>query len=114
MREKIYVAGPYTKGDVAENVHNAIKAANQLADLGFAPFVPHLTHFWHLVMQRPYEFWLELDNQFLPHCDALLRIPGESSGADEECSLAQTLGIPVFQDIALLDRFFAIMVSDAA
>lgn len=41
MREKIYVAGPYTKGDVAENVHKAFKAANDLADLGFAPFVPH-------------------------------------------------------------------------
>ena len=39
-------------------MHNAFKAANDLADLGFAPFVPHFTHFWHLLFPRPYEFWL--------------------------------------------------------
>src|SRR5262245_4927589 len=70
MRAKIYVAGPYSKGDVAVNVRNAFEAANQLADLGFAPFVPHSTHFWHMLFPRPYEFWLTLDNQFLPYCDA--------------------------------------------
>jgi hypothetical protein len=106
VREKIYVAGPYTKGDVAENVHKAFKAANDLADLGFAPFVPHSTHFWHLMFQRPYEFWLELDNQFLPFCDAVLRLPGESNGADKEVALAQKLGLPVFHDIAAIDAHF--------
>lgn len=59
-----------------------IEAANSLADAGFAPFVPHMTHFWHMIFPRPYEFWLDLDNQFLPVCDALLRLPGDSSGAD--------------------------------
>ncbi len=107
MRAKIYVAGPYTKGDVAMNVHNAFRAANELADLGFAPFVPHFTHFWHLLFPRPYEFWLELDNQFLPHCDAVLRIPGESSGADKEVTLAEKLGIPIFHSIETLDAHFS-------
>jgi hypothetical protein len=107
MRGKVYVAGPYTKGDVAQNVYNAIRTANQLADRGFAPFVPQFTHFWHMMFHRPYEFWLELDNQFLPCCDAVLRIRGESSGADEEVKLAQGRGIPVFTDIEELDRHFA-------
>lgn len=106
MRAKVYVAGPYTKGDVAVNVRNAIRAANDLADLGFAPFVPHFTHFWHMLHPRPYEFWLELDNQFLPHCDAVLRLPGESGGADKEVALARTLGLPVFHDIGALDAHF--------
>ena len=97
--KKVYVAGPYSKGDVATNVRNAFSAANQLADLGFAPFVPHYTHFWHIIFPRPYEFWLDLDNQFLPHCDALLRLPGDSSGADKEIELAQSLNIPVFYSI---------------
>jgi hypothetical protein len=44
MKARIYVAGPYTKGD-AVNVRNAYMAVNKLADLGFAPFVPHATHF---------------------------------------------------------------------
>jgi Domain of unknown function (DUF1937). len=106
--KKIYIAGPYSKGDVAVNVHNAFKAANELADHGFAPFVPHYTHFWHLQFPRPYDFWLELDNQFLPHCDALLRLNGESNGADKEVELAKSKNIPVFYNIMdLKDHFNA-------
>jgi len=106
MRAKVYVAGPYTKGDVAVNVRNAITAANELADLGFAPFVPHFTHFWHMLFPRPYEFWLDLDNQFLPCCDAVLRLPGESSGADKEVQLATSLGLPIFHIIKCIDAHF--------
>ena len=106
MRAKIYVAGPYTHGDVAVNVRNAIAAANDLADLGFASYVPHFTHFWHMLHPRPYEFWLELDNQFLPHCDGLLRLPGQSRGADKEVALAESLGLPVFHSVAAVDAHF--------
>ena len=53
MIARIYIAGPYTNGDVAVNVRTAYEAANQLADLGFAPFVPHATHFWHMLFPRP-------------------------------------------------------------
>lgn len=106
MIARIYVAGPYTKGDVALNVRNAFAAANQLADRGFAPFVPHSTHFWHMLFPRPYESWLELDNEFLRFCQAVLRLPGESSGADKEVELAAKLGIPVFREIEeVVDHF---------
>lgn len=107
MRARIYVAGPYTKGDVAINVHNAFKAANELADLGFAPFVPHGTHFWHMIFQRPYAFWLELDNEFLPFCQGLLRLEGDSSGADKEVALAVNLGIPCFLTVGAVDAYFS-------
>lgn len=106
MIARIYVAGPYTQGDVAVNVRNAFEAANLLANLGFAPFVPHGTHFWHMMFPRPYEFWLDLDNQFLPFCDAVLRIPGPSGGADKEAALAESKGIPVFTDIDDLVQHF--------
>jgi hypothetical protein len=106
MKARVYVAGPYTKGDVAVNVRNAYEAANRLADLGFAPFVPHATHFWHMLFPRPYEFWLELDRQFLPCCAALLRLTGPSAGADQEIQLAKNLEIPVFYDIGELAQFF--------
>jgi hypothetical protein len=108
MIARIYVAGPYTKGDLALNVRHAFEAASRLADLGFAPFVPHATHFWHMLFPRPYEFWLELDNQFLPCCSGLLRLPGDSSGADKEVELAKTLGIPVFTSIDALAEHFKI------
>src|SRR5438105_4453404 len=106
MKAKVYIAGPYTKGDVAVNVRNAFEAANKLADLGFAAFVPHGTHFWHMMFPRKYEFWLELDREFLPCCDAVLRLPGESHGADGEVRLAESKHIPVFQDIESLVKHF--------
>jgi hypothetical protein len=103
---RIYVAGPYTQGDTAVNVRKAYEAANQLADLGFAPFVPHATHFWHLLFPHPYEFWLELDNEFLACCHALLRIPRPSGGADKEVDLATRIGIPVFKSIEEVVQHF--------
>lgn len=114
MIARIYIAGPYTKGDVAINVRNAYEAASRLADLGFAPFVPHATHFWHMLFPRPYEFWLDLDNQFLPCCAAVLRLPGESSGADKEVKRAETLGIPVFMKIEdIAEHFKGKVTSDS-
>ncbi|MGD8786214.1 MAG: DUF4406 domain-containing protein [Phycisphaerales bacterium] len=95
----VYIAGPYTKGDVAVNVRKAIEAADKLADLGFIPYLPHLTHFWHLVFPRPYKYWLEYDKIFLKFCDCLLRLSGESSGADGEVAEARNLGKPVFYSI---------------
>lgn len=103
---KIYIAGPYTKGDVAVNVKNALDAANRLADLGFAPFVPHLNHFWHMIHPREYEFWTKLDLEFLPVCNGLLRLPGESAGADEEVRIAREQGIQVFTAIDDVFHYF--------
>ncbi len=113
--KRIYIAGPYTKGDVAINVRNAIEAANSLADAGFAPFIPHMSHFWHMLFPRLYEFWLDLDNQFLPVCDALLRLPGESSGSDKEVALARSLNIPVhFSTDELISAFEKLVSGEAS
>lgn len=101
-RLRVYVAGPYTKGDTILNIREAILAGEKLRARGFCPFIPHLTAFWHLIAPSPYEEWLDLDNQFLPCCDVLLRIPGESTGADSEVALARSLGIMVFTDIPTL------------
>lgn len=90
---KIYIAGPYSKGDVAQNISAAIHAGDYVASLGHAPFVPHLTHFWHLLIQHDYEFWMAQDLEWLKACDALLRLPGESAGADREVEAALALGM---------------------
>ena len=100
---RVYVAGPYTTGDVAVNVRQAIEAADFLLKAGHIPFLPHLTHFWHLVCPGPYEQWIALDLAWLPFCEALVRLDGESSGADNEVKEAGRLGIPVFHG---LDAFF--------
>jgi hypothetical protein len=96
---RIYVAGPYSKGDTAINVRNAMEAGVKLLELGHAPYVPHLTHFLHLHKPQPYEVWTTLDNAYLPYCEALIRLPGESSGADAEVALARKLSIPVFEGL---------------
>ncbi len=106
MKKKIYVAGPYTKGDVEQNVYNAIVLANELKELGFLPFVPHLLHYWHLKFPLSYEFCCELDNEYLLCCDALIRIPGESLGSDAEEKLAMSRGIPVFYTIEDLVEYY--------
>lgn len=91
-----YIASPYTKGDVAVNVKAQIDAADELMTLGIAPFVPLYSHFQHMVHPRPYQDWLTMDFVWVPKCEGLLRLPGDSSGADKEVELALSLGIPVF------------------
>ena len=95
----VYIASPYTKGDVAVNVHNALNIADKLAKLGFIPYVPIWTHFWHLVSPHPYEFWTKMDLEFVKRCDCVLRIGGESKGADNEVIYAKSIGIPVYYSI---------------
>lgn len=95
-RTRVYVAGPYTKGDVVLNVREAVRVSDELLKLGYAPYVPHLSHFWHMLFPHEYQVWLDLDNEWVTCCDVLLRIPGESSGADKEVALAESLGLPVF------------------
>ena len=103
---KVFVAGPYSKGDVAQNVKRAMDVTNDLIEHGFAPYCPHLTHFLHINNFQEYEKWLELDSEYLRICDVVLRLPGASNGADKEVELAQQLEIPVFTEIkALLEAY---------
>jgi hypothetical protein len=101
MKLKIYIAGPYTKPDPVINTRNAIYAADYVTDvLGHLAFCPHLTHFWHLV--QPHDdinFWYDYDIEWLKVCDAILRLPGESFGADREVAIATELGLQVFASV---------------
>ena len=101
----VYVAGPYSNGDVAINVRNAIEIGMRIFDTGHYSVIPHLTHFAHMLFPRDYEEWLDIDSRIIPKCDILLRIPGKSSGADKEVELAQSLNIPIFFDISSLIIF---------
>jgi len=96
---KVYVAGPYTKGDKTQNVRVAIGVGERLAALDFVPFIPHLTHFWHILYPHPIEFWYAYDMLWLETCDCVLRIPGESRGADAEVYRAKACGIPIYYSI---------------
>lgn len=96
MKPKIiYIASPYTKGDVAANVTVQMEAAHRLMDMGYCPIAPLLSHFLHIHKNRPYEDWLKFDLMLIPKVDMVLRLPGPSDGADREVSLALSCGIVV-------------------
>ena len=105
-RPLVYIAGPYSSPDPVWNTHNTIGIAGQLADEGLVtPVVPHLTLLWHAVQPRSIDFWYEYDLAVLARCDAVLRLPGASTGADRETDFAESLGIRVFTDRAGLDAW---------
>lgn len=100
MKPLVYVAGPYTKPDPAQNSAHAIRRCTELLDSGLVlPYCPHLSILWDMLTPRPYETWLGLDLDIIEHCQALYRIRGESSGADREVARARELGLPVFHTV---------------
>lgn len=100
-KPRVYVAGPLSK-DVIGGTAKAMEVGTRLLDDGFAPYVPHLSTFWCIAQPRPYETWMELDFAWIEACDALLRLEGESAGADREVLHAVKLGIPVFYSLDTL------------
>lgn len=109
----IYIAGPITNGDQFVNCRNAILAGEQLRVAGHAPYVPHLSSLWQMIAPVDYEGWMLLDFAWIERCDALLRIPGESSGADREMEHARAKGIPVFLSIKSVLEWAALRVAIA-
>ena len=92
---KVFISSPYTLGDTAANVRRQHDAFRALMELGYAPFAPLLSHYQQIIHPVTYEAWLEWDFTWLRQCDVVLRLPGESKGADAECALAEEEGIPV-------------------
>lgn len=102
IRPRVYIAGPISKGDRQANVQSGIAAGLDLLHAGFAPFIPHLSDFvasQDTVGTANYEKWLELDFSFISVCDAVLRLPGKSAGADREVAFARSINVPVFDTL---------------
>ena len=114
-KTKVYIASPYTKGDVAINVKLQLDTYDQLMTLGYAPFAPLYSHFQHMAHPRPYADWIAIDLEWIHACDVLLRLPGDSSGADGEVAYAIEIGVPVVYSIEeLLNRSFKRVPADLA
>lgn len=109
MIHYVFIAGPYT-GDQGANVRASCIAADQLTAAGFVPFNPLLYHFADLITPHKEEDWKALDLEWLSRCDALVRLPGDSRGADEEVAYALEHGIPVFNSLDSLRRAAWIVV----
>lgn len=105
-RLRVYVAGPMLgSGNPYVNIHRGLEISMTILDRGMAPYIPHLTAILEMTQgERSRDTWLELDKAFLLACDAMLRLPGESPGADQEVVWAVAANIPVFMS---LDTLFA-------
>jgi hypothetical protein len=103
----VYIASPYTKGDQQQNVDNAIDASERISAMGHIPYNPLLTHYWELRHHHPYRFWMDIDLAWLAKCDCILRLPGESHGADEEVEYAEKHAIVVLHDVTQLPKAWA-------
>lgn len=102
-----YIAGPYSSDPVA-NTRRAIEAGMALYATGLVvPLIPHLSLLLDLVCPMSVADWYAYDLHLLERCDAVLRLPGESTGADAEVVHALERGIPVFGERAALFEWVA-------
>ncbi len=93
---KVYVASAYRIGDQVANVRASIDAGERLLNAGHQPYLPLLNFTWHFIFPHDPNTWLDLDMSWLAKCDAVVRLPGRSDGADTEVAYARGLGLPVF------------------
>ncbi len=125
-RTRVYIAGPISKGDLVHNLNQATAAFVALAKAGFAPFCPHWSAYckratsrreaWGVEVtcqatvegndQMTHADWMGVDLPWVEVSDALLRLPGESTGADMEVHHARAHGVPVFHSIEDLVAHF--------
>ena len=109
-RYRVYVAGPITGPKenkdryetISANLSMAFAVGDQLLKAGYAPFVPHYSHYWNLMYKNSYQDWLDYDRCWLLVSDAILRLPGGSEGADMEVQWALVAGIPVYYSVEAL------------
>ncbi|MFD6136419.1 DUF4406 domain-containing protein [Isoptericola sp. NPDC060257] len=113
----ILVAGPYrsgTDGDPAAMEANLRRLEEAAWPLFAAGHVPMIGEWVALPVLRSAGATLDDDladdvlyptaERLLQHCDAVLRLPGESTGADQDVAIAESRGLPVYYDVADVPR----------
>ncbi|MBD8518334.1 DUF4406 domain-containing protein [Plantibacter sp. CFBP 8804] len=106
----ILIAGPYrsgTGGDpdaIARNLERLEVAAAPIYALGHVPMIGEWVALPILrgidTASGDGDVMYETARRLLQHCDAVLRLPGESSGADTDVAIARERGIPVYTDLS--------------
>lgn len=109
----ILIAGPYRSGTdddpvkMAANLKQLEQASWPIFERGHVPMIGEWAALpiWRSAGGRQvgdalYERILHpTAGRLLRHCDAVLRLPGASKGADNDVSIARTRGIPVYFNI---------------
>lgn len=107
----ILIAGPYRSGSgddpakMAANLHTLEQAAWPLFQAGHIPMIGEWVALPVLssagATDGPLdplaaEVMYPTAHRLLQHADAVLRLPGESAGADQDVEIARERGIPVY------------------
>jgi len=110
----ILIAGPYasgTNGDVAlmqQNLNRLEEAAWPLFKAGHLPMIGEwvaLPVLQSAGASGPTDALAEqimypTAERLLQRCDAVLRLPGESKGADQDVAIAKSRNLPVYYSLA--------------
>ena len=109
----ILIAGPYRSGTgddpalMEANLRNLESVALPLYRAGHIPLIGEwlaLPLLREAGSKRPGdaiydEILYPIANRLITRCDAVLRLPGASKGADEDVRLARERGLPVWNDL---------------
>ncbi len=106
----ILIAGPYRSGTnddphlIAQNLDRLESFASQVYDIGHIPMIGEWVAL-PLMKQAgsarlgdaiSQQYLYPVADRLLRRCDAVLRIPGASNGADQDVRLARQRGLPVY------------------
>ena|SRR3990172_6084273 len=99
---RIFVSGPY--GDhnppeiIAANVAHADAVARRLVAEGHEVYCAHkMQHGWERDARLCRDDFLRVDESFLRHwAQGIVRLLGDSPGADWECGLARERGLVIY------------------
>lgn len=106
----ILIAGPYrsgTGGDptlIARNLAALEEAAGPIFRLGHVPMIGEwaalpILRTLDAADAEIGDVMYETAHRLLQHCDAVLRLPGASAGADQDVAIATERGLPVYRSL---------------
>jgi hypothetical protein len=109
----ILIAGPYRSGTgddpalMAANLARLEEAAWPIFEAGHVPMIgewvalPVLRGAGATGVTDPMaeQVMYPTAQRLLQHCDAVLRLPGKSTGADQDVAIARQRGIPVYHHV---------------
>jgi hypothetical protein len=110
----ILIAGPYRSGTgddpelMAANLARLEEAAWPIFDAGHVPMIGEWVALpvlrsgggeGSVTDTLADQVMYPTAQRLLEHCDAVLRLPGESTGADQDVAIARRRGIPVYTHV---------------
>ena len=115
----VYISGPITPKhgfSIEENVAVGVKVYFGLLARGIPAFCPQMTGaFPSAWTEVPYEAWLAYDFAIIDRCTHMLMLPRweSSAGAVRERAYAESIGMPVIDDIGVLEHGEEVGTADA-